>query len=483
MRGDEGGVLLVAVDHVDVVVAQLRLVEVRAPAGAALGGHHLIEAHAPTEVQTEPRDEALGLQNGPIRKPQLLEQGEVLRVLVGQRMEDAMVALIGQIRPVHGARQRRIAPEQALKTPFPTGEPDPAHHRDDEVPIQVERRPRTRQLEGQHAHGERDLHEPLAALRRGDGATVHAGRLIGGNVDGREELLERTGVERERLKLGSVREGRPKRIENRLVAAGIELGRLRNPDVALAGGVLQPGVVRHLLEIDLDQILVVHQQLGDERQPHVLEIADPGVSVLEPDLDHLQIDLFRGQHLPALGLQIGDGQLDALASLQGIELKRSGFKFRPRRHDAQFAARAPVLGVGVGHPPHVAHRRDGIPGHGRIGDAGGLEIGGDARPVERGIAQRGRGLRAVHGVVEVARRRLGAGRRRSEKQRGGRDRQNRFFKVHGRGVPQLISSPGVRASAASGRASGSVSEGGVSSTIVTFGRSLAIRSLNGFKPP
>ena len=302
-----------------------------------------------------------------------------------------MIALVGEIVAKYLPGQRGVAAQRRLQF----GTLDAAHGGDDELALKIERRPCAGQDERQHAHDERDLGKAPPALPRNHGPAVHAGGLGFRNMDGREELLEGAGVERDRLKRLGIRERQTQRIES----ARFQIARRRHPDASLAIGILHPCIVRHPLQIDVNPVFIVQQQLRNEREPGIGKIADPGVGVLEPDLDDLHIHLLRGHHGAAFGRQIGDGQLDAPPNLHGMEQERSGLELAARGHDAQLAAHPAVFGVGIGQAPHVAHRRNDVPGRGRVGDAGCLEVGGDSRPGERGVAPRTLDLSAVDGVV------------------------------------------------------------------------------------
>ena len=238
-------------------------------------------------------------------------------------------------------------------------------------------------------------------------------------MDRREELLESSGVEVDGLERRRVREGFVHRIER----GRLQLFRRRDPDETLAFRILQPGVVRHLAMIHLDELLVVEQQLRHQGETDIVEIADPSVAVLEPDLDDLEIDRSGRQHGPGFALQIGHAQLDALLRTLSVDQERRRLELPLRRDHVQLALNPAVLRIGVRQAPHVAHRRHGIPGQRPLGEAGGLQGVADTPAIHRRVSPGPLGLGTVDGVVRVVEfgLRCGGGRR-ADEQRGGGDR-------------------------------------------------------------
>ena len=210
---------------------------------------------------------------------------------------------------------------------------------------------------GQHIlhdpEAHRNLGERLARVCDGDLGRVEAGLRVLIDAERREELLAAPLLQCERLDRLRVVDGLGARLE-----AGIDVRRRRDPHVVLLAVVADADEVRLLLFVDLHEVLVVEKKFGTKLQAHVVEVAVPGVAVLIPHLDDLEVDL-RLRDDRALGaLQIARGNRHARKVRIGLEDEACRLELVPARDDAQRPALLPVRRLPVGEPHLVAQRRN-----------------------------------------------------------------------------------------------------------------------------
>ena len=125
-------------------------------------------------------------------------------------------------------------------------------------------------------------------------------------------------------------------------------------------------VVGDLLRVDPHEVLVVEEKFGAEFEVGVLEVAEPCVAGLVPDLDRLEVEFGGLDNRATLALQAGDGEVDLAEVGVGSEDERARLVFALGGDDSDGLALQTVNRRGVRHVLPLGHRVDGIPCYGRL---------------------------------------------------------------------------------------------------------------------
>ena len=228
---------------------------------------------------------------------------------------------------------------------------------------------RRRKLEIEDAQTDRNLVEKRAVLSRRDGdcASVESWLRVLADVHSEHELLVLVLLEsraRERWCIGEPRLHAGKRVVDatdlEIDVALVDAARRGKPEVAdrpVLRGDTRP--VALLLGIDLHEILVVEKKFGAELKARILEVANPGVGVLVPDLDRREVQLLCRDYIALLVLQVADAHIDFAEIGVGSEDERAALVFAAGGNHCAGRVLDGLSGERIGENLALACRRDG----------------------------------------------------------------------------------------------------------------------------
>ena len=224
-------------------------------------------------------------------------------------------------------------------------------------------------LEIEDAQTDRYLVEKRAALSRRDGdrASVESWLRVLADVHSEHELLVLVLLESracERWRIGEPRQHAGKRVVDatdlEVDVALVDATRRGKPEVAdrpVLRGDASP--VALLLGVDLHEILVVEKKFGAELQARILEVANPGVGVLVPDLDRREVQLLCRDYVALLVLQVADAHIDFAEIGVGSEDERAALVFAAGGNHCAGRVLDGLAGERIGENLALSRCRDG----------------------------------------------------------------------------------------------------------------------------
>ena len=351
---DERRTLLVAVSAKDRRTGQELVVVLLGLAGRNDRIVIVLPAHAATEIEGEPRhsgradDDVKRIADLPQKRDDplltllvaLINERRVEHGVVVERLELTLVVLLGLLD---------IAAESSGQT-VEAGHT--AHAGMNIGLLGLEITLGHRELEGKDLDRHGDGGESLALARNGYITLVKTALLVLVGLDRDEELLERVLFERNRQHLVGIAKAFMILVEAGLVVIGL-LGS-GDPVESLLAALAHAGIVGGLLVLDdLDEVLVVKQKLRRKLKAGIVEIADPAVAVLEPELDYANVVLEGKIYL----------DLDIVHVLERKELERARLELALREHASDGSVQLAVFRPCIVKAHNLAHR-----GNCEIGD-------------------------------------------------------------------------------------------------------------------